>query len=412
MQKTSFAKQKLKFLLLEGIHPQTCDLLRADGYTNIDVHSLSLSPADLLALVPEVHFLGIRSRTQISVELLAAAKRLVAIGCFCIGTNQVDLKSAQQHGIPVFNAPYSNTRSVAELVIAEIVMLMRGIPEKNAQAHRGTWLKSANHAFEIRGKKLGIIGYGHIGTQLGLLAEAMGMQVAFYDIEQKLALGNAKACPDLQTLLAQSEVISLHVPATAQTEMMMNSTTLAQMRPGSWLINASRGSIVDIDALAQALKSGHLQGAAIDVFPQEPKSNADPFTSALQSFDNVILTPHVGGSTQEAQCTIGAEVIQKLIKFSNNGSTMSAVNFPQVALPAHPGKARLLHIHRNTPGMLSQINDIFSTNHINIAGQYLQTQGEIGYVVIDLDSQASKLAHEKLQAIPGTLKTRVLYATS
>ena len=409
MNKVSFAKDKLKILLLEGVHQRAVEHFKQDGYTNIEYHEKGLSQADLIEKIADVHFLGIRSRTQVTAEVIAASQRLTAIACFCIGTNQVDLNAAQQIGVPVFNAPFSNTRSVAELVLAEIIMLMRGIPSKNARLHQGGWDKSAKDSFEIRGKTLGIVGYGHIGTQLGIIAEGLGMRVIFYDIEQKLSLGNASPCASLQALLAEADVVSLHVPETDTTKNMINEQTLAQMHPKSILINAARGTVVDIDALVQALSSGHLLGASIDVFPKEPKSNDEIFKSPLQAFDNVILTPHVGGSTQEAQRNIGEDVALKLLKYSNNGSTEAAVNFPQVTLPEHTNKCRLLHIHHNIPGVLSKINDAFSANNINIAAQYLQTFGDIGYVVIDLDTDSSHLALEKLKAVKGTIRTRLLY---
>lgn len=406
---TSFNKHDLKVLLLEGVHPVAEDIFRQDGYENVTYHKTALSESELLETISDYHFIGIRSRTQLSEKVLAAAKKLVGIGCFCIGTNQVDLSSAQNKGIPVFNAPYSNTRSVAELVLGEMIMLLRGIPAKNAAAHRGEWLKTATLSNEARGKTLGIIGYGHIGTQLGILAEGIGMKVRFYDIENKLTLGNAEQVTELNQLLSSSDVISLHVPETAQTKGMMGHKEIAQMKPNSILINASRGTVVDIEALANALESNHLAGAALDVFPTEPKSNSEEFQSPLRAFDNIILTPHIGGSTQEAQENIAIEVADKLIKYSNNGSTMSAVNFPQVSLPEHDKRHRILHIHHNRPGILMQINQILSDNNINISGQYLQTQGELGYVVTDIEEGSSQIALEKMRDIEGTIRARVLY---
>ena len=356
--------------------------------------------------------MGIRSATQLTAEVLARAPKLIGIGCFCIGTNQVDLECARSRGIPVFNAPFSNTRSVAELVLAEIIFLMRGIPERNAAAHRGEWLKTATGAREVRGKKLGIVGYGHIGTQIGLLAEGVGMQVSYFDIETKLALGNARAAPSLEKLLAECDVVTLHVPETPETERMIGAAQLAQMKPGAKVINASRGKVVDIDALAAALASRHIGGAALDVFPKEPKGAGDLFVSPMREFHNVILTPHVGGSTEEAQENIGTEVAEKLVKYSDNGSTITAVNFPQVSLPEHPGKHRLLHIHRNQPGVLSRINAVFSRHDVNIAGQYLQTDPSIGYVVIDVETQkvsATKRLKAELDEVAGTIRSRVLY---
>jgi D-3-phosphoglycerate dehydrogenase / 2-oxoglutarate reductase len=408
MRKTSLDKSKIKILLLEGIHPSAVEAFRADGYTRIEAHQKALSEARLQASLRDTYFAGIRSATQLTARVLEHAPRLTGIGCFCIGTNQVDLDAAQQRGIPVFNAPFSNTRSVAELVLAEVILLMRGIPYRNAMAHRGGWVKTASGAHEVRSKCLGIVGYGHIGTQVGVLAEALGMQVVYYDIEAKLTLGNARPMPSLEALLETADVVTLHVPETPQTHGMIGAAQLARMKPGARLINASRGTVVDIDALAQALRSDQLAGAAIDVFPAEPKAAGEEFVSPLRGLDNVLLTPHVGGSTEEAQQNIGVEVAGKLIKYSNNGSTLTAVNFPEVSLPEHPGKNRLLHIHRNQPGVLSEINAIFSAQHINIVGQYLQTNARIGYVVIDIEAEAVEIKR-KLDAVAGTIRTRVLY---
>lgn len=405
----SLDKSKLKFLLLEGIHPSAVEALNRDGYHHLETHAQALVGDELSAAIHDAHFVGLRSRTQLSEAVLSQAPKLTAIGCFCIGTNQVDLQAAARRGIPVFNAPFSNTRSVAELVLGEVIMLLRGIPEKSALLHRGGWMKSAAHSWEVRGKTLGIIGYGHIGTQIGVLAEQLGMAVIFYDIEAKLALGNARAAHTLDELLATADVVSLHVPETPATQNMIGAAQLAQMRRGSHLINASRGTVVDIAALADALDSRHLQGAAIDVFPAEPKGNDDPFVSPLLRFDNVILTPHVGGSTAEAQANIGVEVAAKLIRYSNNGSTASAVNFPEVSLPEHTGKSRLLHIHKNVPGILARINERFSLAGINIAAQYLQTSADVGYVVIDVDAAASRIALDELEGIEGTIRCRILY---
>ena len=407
--KTSIDKQKIRFLLLEGIDPSAIAVLQAAGYSQIE--SLPGSPSDdeLRLKLADAHFVGIRSRTQLSAEVLAHAPKLIAIGCFCIGTNQVDLVAARQRGIAVFNAPYSNTRSVAELVLAEAILLMRGVPEKSAVAHRGGWLKSARNAHEIRGKTLGIVGYGAIGSQLSVLAEALGMQVVFVDVLSKLPLGNARQLPSLAELLAAADVVSLHVPENPGTEWLIGTHELALMKPGAVLINASRGSVVEIEPLTLALKQQKLAGAAIDVFPQEPQSNADVFESPLRGLDNVILTPHIGGSTLEAQANIGTEVAEKLVKYSDNGTSTSSVNFPEVALPAHPGKRRLLHVHRNMPGVLSAINQVFADNHINIAAQYLQTRDDLGYVVIDIDAAHSDTALAKLAGVAGTLRTRVLF---
>jgi len=412
MSKTSLDKSKIKILLLEGIHPSAVEAFQADGYTNIESHLKALAESKLLDAIADSYFVGIRSATQLTARIFENAPRLIGVGCFCIGTNQVDLDAAQERGVPVFNAPFSNTRSVAELVLAEIVLLLRGIPQRNAVVHRGGWVKTATGSHEVRGKCLGIVGYGHIGTQVGLLAEALGMRVVYYDIETKLTLGNAQPLPSLDLLLETADVVTLHVPETPLTYRMIGAHELRRMKPGTRLINAARGTVVDIDALVDALESKHLAGAAIDVFPTEPKGNDDEFVSPLRRFDNVLLTPHVGGSTEEAQQNIGLEVAGKLIKYSNNGSTVSSVNFPEVALPEHPGKHRLLHIHRNQPGVLSQINAIFSELHINIAGQYLQTNPRIGYVVIDVDGgerAESREIKRRLGEVAGTIRTRILY---
>jgi D-3-phosphoglycerate dehydrogenase len=409
--KTSFPKQDIKVLLLEGVSQNAVETFRQAGYTQIEYHQKSLPEAELKARVAEAHIVGIRSRSHLTADVLAEAKRLIAVGCFCIGTNQVDLGAAKKLGVPVFNAPYSNTRSVAELVLAEAIMLLRGIPQKNALCHRGGWTKSALGSYEARGKTLGVIGYGHIGTQVGVLAEGLGMQVIFHDIETKLSLGNARAAASLDDLLERSDVVTLHVPETPATQMMIGAEQLARMRAGSLLINASRGTVVDIDALADALRREHLAGAAIDVFPAEPKGNDDPFVSPLIGMDNVILTPHIGGSTLEAQDNIGVEVAAKLVRYSDNGSTLSAVNFPEVSLPEHPHSRRLLHIHQNVPGVLSRINELFSAGNINIDAQFLQTDPQVGYVVIDVSADAAQAnaLKDKLAAIQGTLRTRVLY---
>ena len=409
MSQTSTEKSKIRFLLLEGIHPSAALVLQAAGYTQIESLPGALPEDELKTKIADAHFVGIRSRTQLSADVFAHATKLAAVGCFCIGTNQVDLNAARERGIAVFNAPFSNTRSVAELVLAEAILLLRGIPEKSAVAHRGGWLKSADNAYEIRGKTLGIVGYGSIGTQLSVLAEALGMQVVFFDVVTKLSLGNARQIGRLNELLAQSDVVSLHVPETAATEWMIDTPQIAAMKPGSVLINASRGSVVRIEPLAAALKAKKLLGAAIDVFPVEPRSNKDLFESPLRGLDNVILTPHVGGSTMEAQENIGIEVAEKLVKYSDNGTSTSSVNFPEVALPAHPGKHRLLHVHRNVPGVLAEINQVFSDNRINIASQYLQTNDAVGYVVIDIDAAHSELALAKLAQVQGTIRTRVLF---
>ena len=406
---TSLEKSKIKILLLEGVHQSAIDTLNKQGYTNIEYHTGSLPEEELLERIKDVHFIGIRSRTQLTERVFQAAEKLVAVCCFCIGTNQVDLEAATSRGIPVFNAPYSNTRSVAELVLAESIILLRGVAEKNAKAHRGVWQKSAKNSYEIRGKKLGIVGYGSIGAQLSVLAESLGMQVYFYDVVTKLPLGNATQVSSLAELLGMCDIITLHVPETPSTKNMMGQVQFEQMKEGAIFLNASRGTVVDIDALCSALASGKLLGAAVDVFPVEPRSNQDEFVSPLREFDNVILTPHVGGSTMEAQENIGYEVAKKLVKYSDNGSTITSVNFPEVALPSLTSTHRLLHIHKNVPGIMSQINNVFSENQINVSGQYLQTNNKIGYVVIDLDANYSDLALEKLSQIEGTIRCRRLF---
>ena len=412
MTETSLSKDKMKIVLLEGVHASAVEAFRADGYTSIATHDKALPEPDLIAAVKDAYLVGIRSATQLTRGVVDSASHLIGIGCFCIGTNQVDLERAQDLGVPVFNAPFSNTRSVAELVLAEIILLMRGIPARNAAAHRGQWLKTAAGSREARGKTLGIVGYGHIGTQVGVLAEALGMQVVFYDIEMKLAMGNARQMPTLDALLEVADVVTCHVPETSQTKGMIDASALARMKRGACLINAARGHVVDIDALARALDTGHVSGAAIDVFPKEPKANSDLFVSPLRGRDNVILTPHIGGSTQEAQRDIGVEVSSKLLKYSNNGSTLGAVNFPEVSLPAYPGQHRLLHIHRNQPGVLSEVNSVLSGKHINITGQYLQTNAKIGYVVIDIEAPertVSQQLRKRLNQVAGTIRTRILY---
>jgi D-3-phosphoglycerate dehydrogenase len=408
---TSYPRQDIKVLLLEGVSASAVEVFHRAGYSQVELHAKSLPEEELKARIGEAHIIGIRSRTQLTAEVLAQAKRLIAVGCFCIGTNQVNLGAARLAGIPVFNAPYSNTRSVAELVIAEAIMLLRGIPQKNAQCHRGGWAKSATGSYETRDKVLGIVGYGHIGTQVGVLAESLGMRVIFHDIETKLALGNARAVSSLDELLERSDVVTLHVPETPATQLMIRAEQLAKMHAGAMLINASRGSVVDIEALAAALREGKLAGAAVDVFPLEPKGNDDDFVSPLVGMDNVILTPHIGGSTLEAQDNIGIEVASKLVRYSDNGSTLSAVNFPEVTLPEHPHSRRLLHIHRNVPGTLSRINELFSAGNLNIDAQFLQTDSEVGYVVIDVSADETQANALKAQmaAIPGTLRSRVLY---
>ncbi|RDL44787.1 phosphoglycerate dehydrogenase [Marinomonas piezotolerans] len=409
MSNTSLNKSKIKILLLEGVHQSAIDALNAAGYENIEYHKTALSEADLIDKISEAHFIGIRSRTQLTAKVLEHADKLVAIGCFCIGTNQVDLDAASDKGVVVFNAPYSNTRSVAELVIGQLILLLRGIPEKNAVCHRGGWMKSAVGSYETRGKRLGVVGYGSIGTQLSVLAESLGMDVCFYDIVTKLPLGNARQTKSLSELLSTSDVISLHVPETQSTKMMIGPEEIAQIKKGAIFINASRGSVVDLEALAESIKAGNISGAAIDVFPVEPKGNAEEFVSPLRGLDNVILTPHIGGSTMEAQENIGVEVAEKLIQYSDVGTTTAAVNFPEVALPAQADKHRILHIHENRPGVLSKINAIFSENNINITGQFLRTTEKLGYMVMEVDAEEGELALEKVKEVEGTVKARVLF---
>ncbi len=406
----SLAKEKIKIVLFEGIHPLAVDYLYSKGYDNIVTYAKALEGDDLIHAVSDAHIIGIRSRTQITEQVLVAAPKLFAIGCFCIGTNQVDLNATQRRAIPVFNAPYSNTRSVAELVIAEMIMLLRDIPNKSTACHNGGWLKSAEGSHEVRGKTLGIVGYGHIGTQVGILAESFGMRVIFYDIETKLALGNAEVVPSLKMLLEQSDIVTLHVPEDASTQNMMNSQMLGYMKKGSVLINASRGTVVDLDAVANLIRDKQLSGAAIDVFPTEPKSNQDEFISPLRGFTNVILTPHVGGSTMEAQENIAQEVAVKLVKYSDNGSTISAVNFPEVSLPMNPNSHRILHVHKNIPGVIRTISNLIANYDMNIDAQYLQTSGEIGYVVLDITGKEEDIWHlqSEMQGIEGTIRCRVL----
>jgi D-3-phosphoglycerate dehydrogenase len=406
---TSLEKSRIKVVLLEGVHDRAVENLARHGYKTVKRYKKALAGDELTAAIADAHFVGIRSRTRLTKEVIAAAPRLMTIGAFCIGTNQIDLDAAMMRGIPVFNAPFSNTRSVAELVLAEITFLLRGISAKNALLHRGVWAKSADDAREVRGKMLGIVGYGNIGTQLSVMAEALGMDVCFYDIVTKLPLGNARMKPTLDEVLESSDVVTFHVPETPLTKGMMGRAQFARMKPGAMLINASRGTVVDIEAAVDALDRKHLAGAAFDVFPAEPEANDEQFLSDLRRFENVILTPHVAGSTIEAQANIGTEVSEKLVRYSDNGSTLSAVNFPEVSLPAHPGSHRLLHIHHNVPGVLSRINSVFSKNRINISGEYLMTNAKIGYVVIDVEAESSRFALKALNGIEGTIRTRVLF---
>jgi len=408
-KKFSLDKKFIKILLLEGVHQSTVNTLNEAGYTNLEYLKTALDEEELAQKIKDVHMIGIRSRTQLTENVLKKARKLFAVGCFSIGTNQVNLIAAKQQGIPVFNAPFSNTRSVAELVLAEAILLMRGVPAKNAAAHRGEWLKSAENSFEVRDKNIGIIGYGHIGSQVSILAESLGMNVCFYDTEKKLCLGKARSCNSLDDLLKNSDVVTLHVPETENTCKMISQEQLSKMKEGALLINASRGTVVDYPALANALHSGHLAGAAADVFPEEPASNNEKFHSELQKFDNVILTPHIGGSTSEAQKNIGQEVAEKLIRYSDNGSTIGSVNFPQISLMPNREKQRFLHIHKNVPGLLKNVNDIFTSKKINIVSQYLQTDADIGYVIVDTESDMSKTILRELKSIPHTIKARMLY---
>ncbi len=411
MSRLSVPKSKIRIVLLEGVHENAVSTLNLNGYTNVETYDDAPEADELKRRLARAHVVGIRSRTKLTAEALAAAERLMCVGCFCIGTNQVAAEAAKLKGVPVFNAPYSNTRSVAELVIGEIIMLLRRVPEKSEMAHAGVWSKTAEGSREIRGKVLGIVGYGHIGSQLSILAEVLGMRVRFYDIVKKLAIGNATPCASLGELLAESDVVSLHVPGTADTRNMVGAGELAAMRPGTHLINASRGDVVDVDALAEALRGGHLAGAAVDVFPSEPTGAKEPLETPLRGLPNVILTPHVGGSTEEAQANIGSEVAEKLVKYSDNGSTIGAVNFVEVSLPHHQNATRFLHIHRNVPGVLAKVNEIFSSRDLNIAAQYLRTEAEVGYVVSDIAGrlEAGMGIRHQLQEIDGTIRVRFLH---
>ena len=403
-------KNQIRWLLLEGISPTAHAVLEKHGYTNVEVLPGALEKDALIEKLQGVQMLGIRSRTQVTEEVLEAAKSLVAVGCFSVGTNQVDLKGALTRGIPVFNAPFSNTRSVAELTVAEIVMLMRGVFPKSTAAHEGRWIKSAAGSHEVRGKTLGIVGYGNIGTQLSNLAEAMGMRVIYFDMVDKLQHGNVMPAESLDALLAEADVVSLHVPDTPETRNMFGAGEIAKMKKGSFLINNARGKVIDIDALAAALKSGHLAGAAIDVFPVEPKSNKDEFVSPLRGLDNVILTPHVGGSTEEAQDRIGEEVSRRLVEYSDVGSTLGAVSFPQVQLPKGTDATRFIQVHHNAPGAMRTLNDLFTRHDLNIFAQYMQSHQDIGYVVLDVDSPVSDPVSilEEIRALPNTIRARLL----
>ena len=407
----SLAKDKIRVLLLENISETAVQAMRSAGYTNIRHLPKALDGGALKEAIRGVHLLGIRSRTHVSAEILEEADRLIAIGCFSVGTNQVDAETARRAGVPVFNAPFSNTRSVAELVIGEIIMLLRRIPARSVGAHQGRWDKSAERSFEVRGKTLGIIGYGNIGSQLSNLAEAFGMKVIYYDHTDKLRHGNTEPVETLQELFAQSDVVSLHVPETPATQGMIGRDEIAAMKRGAYLINNSRGTVVDLDALAEALREKRLAGAAVDVFPVEPGSAGERFSSPLQGLDNVILTPHIGGSTEEAQERIGSEVARKLVDYSDVGATMGAVNFPQVQLPARPMGTRFIQVQRNLPGMLGQLNEVLARHSINIAAQYYEAQGDIGYVVLDADASSadSRKVLADIRALEGTIRARLLY---
>lgn len=403
-------KNQIRWLLLEGISPTAQNVLERAGYSNVEVLPGALEKDALIEKLQDVQILGIRSRTQVTEEVLDAAKSLVAVGCFSVGTNQVDLNGTLNRGIPVFNAPFSNTRSVAELTIAEIVMLMRGVFTKSSAAHEGRWLKSAAGSHEIRGKTLGIVGYGNIGTQLSNLAEAMGMRVIYFDMVDKLQHGNVLPTDSLDMLLSESDVVSLHVPDTTATRNMFRAEQIARMKKGAFLINNARGKVIDIEALADALRSGRLAGAAIDVFPVEPKSNKDEFTSPLRGLDNVILTPHVGGSTEEAQARIGEEVSKRLVEYSDVGSTIGAIEFPQVQLPKGTDATRFIQVHHNAPGAMRTLNDLFTRHDLNIHAQFMQSHQDIGYVVLDVDSPVEEPVGilEEIRALPNTIRARLL----
>jgi D-3-phosphoglycerate dehydrogenase len=405
----SFPKDQIKVLLLEGIHPSSVKNFSKHHFTNIETHNVAWSEEELIENIKDVQILGIRSKTQITKKIIKNAPKLKAIGCFCIGTNQVDLEAATLGGVTVFNSPYSNTRSVAELVIAESIMLMRRIPDRDRNAHKGVWLKDAKDSYEVRGKTLGIVGYGHIGSQVSVLAENMGFKVIYYDIEPKLPMGNATRVDSLTDMLEQSDIVTLHVPATPQTEKMINEETIQSMKKGSVLLNLSRGSVVDISALKHAVESGHVAGAGVDVYPEEPESKGEKFISELQNLPNVILTPHIGGSTLEAQYNIGLEVSTKLINLIDNGTTVGSQSVPPLNLPVQKDAHRILHIHENKPGILSEINRCLSDMNINILGQYLKTNEHIGYVVLDIDKQYDDKVLEEMSKVKHTIKTRILY---
>lgn len=405
---TSYPKGKIKILLLENIHPTAVEALKQDGF-HVEIQKSALKEKDLIEVLPNVHVLGIRSKTQVSEEVLKRGKHLLGVGAFCIGTNQIDLSAANALGVPVFNAPFSNTRSVAEMIIAELILLARQLGDRSQEVHKGEWKKLATGCYEVRGKTLGIIGYGHIGSQVGVLAEAFGMRVVFFDISSKLPLGNARALPQLPALLKEADFVTLHVPETPLTKNMLGPVEFAFMKKGAYLLNASRGSVVDLDALALNLRSGHLGGAAIDVFPEEPEGQTTEFKSPLQGLSNVLLTPHIGGSTEEAQANIGREVSHALLKFINTGSTAGAVNFPQIDAPPISGTHRILNVHRNVPGVLKNINQIVSDLNANIHSQILNTDSKIGYLVMDLDQDVSEPVRLAISRLETNIRTRILY---
>ncbi len=406
---TSYPKEKIKILLLEGIHHSAINLFRESGYTQIETHQRALSENELIDKIADVHIVGIRSKTQLTKKVIECANKLIATGCFCIGTNQVAMQSAIENGVAVFNSPFSNTRSVAELVIANCIMLLRRIPEKNTAAHKGIWLKDSANCFEVRGKTLGIIGYGHIGSQVSVMAESLGMHVLFYDAEPKLSLGNASASKSLDDVLKKADVITLHVPGNASTKNMINAARIAKMKKGAVLINLSRGDVMDVGEVATALKKNHLAGLAADVFPDEPESSKQKFKSVLQHIPNVILTPHIGGSTTEAQANIGVDVATKLIQFLNSGTSVGSLSIPPLNLPVQHNAHRILHIHKNVPGVLGEINSIMSSNKVNILGQYLQTNTQIGYVVIDIDKKTPADVIHHLKNVKHTIRVRSVY---
>jgi D-3-phosphoglycerate dehydrogenase / 2-oxoglutarate reductase len=408
MAATSFPKSEIKILLLENIHPVARDAFAAEGF-QVELVKSALPEAELAERIRDVHVLGIRSKTQVTANVLGQARRLLSVGAFCIGTNQIDLRSANNRGTPVFNAPFANTRSVAEMIIAEIVMLSRHLGDRVRECHTGQWRKVAVGSHEVRGHTIGIVGYGHIGSQVGVLAEAFGMRVVFYDVLAKLPMGNNRALPHLEDLLEQADFITLHVPETPQTRNMIGAAELARMKRGACLLNASRGTVVDIEALAAALQSGHIGGAAVDVYPSEPETNSDDFQTPLRGLRNVLLTPHIGGSTEEAQEAIGKEVSSALIKFINQGATTGAVNFPQVELPVMRDAHRILNVHKNVPGVLRDINKIVSDHNANIRAQMLSTDPDIGYLIMDLDQDVSQDVKKAIAKLETSLKTRILF---